>query len=62
MPVRSGSSAVESGEEASVCSEYSAGTMTGTFLSSKTEFRMDDTRTTRFNHRPLGSQPKVLSV
>ena len=59
--MRLGSFAVELGKEASVCSEYSAGTVTGTFLSSKTEFRMDDTRTARFNHRPLGSQPKVLS-
>ena len=37
MLVCLGSSAVESGEETSVCSEYSAGTVTETFLSSKTE-------------------------
>ena len=36
MPVRSGSSVVELGEETSVWSAYLAGTMTGTFLS-KTE-------------------------
>ena len=37
MPVRSGSSAVELGEETSVWSKYSAATMTRTFLASKTE-------------------------
>ena len=37
MRVRSGSSAVELGEETSVWYEHSAGTVTGTFLASKTE-------------------------
>ena len=50
MPVRSGSSAVELGEEALVCSEYSAGNVTGTFLSSKIEFWMNDT-CSRVSHR-----------
>ena len=61
MPVYSGSPAAESGEETSVCSKYSAGTVTGTFLPSKTESRIDDTCTARFNHRLLGPQLKVLS-
>ena len=37
MPVRLGSSAVELGEQTSVWSEYSAATMTRTFLASKTK-------------------------
>ena len=61
MLVRSGSSVVESGEERSVWSEYLAGIVTGTFFSSKTESRMDDTCTARFNHRPLELQPQVSS-
>ena len=60
MSVRSGSSAVESGEETLVWSEYSGGTVTETFLTSETKPRIDDTCTARFNHRPLGLQPQVL--
>ena len=37
MPVRSGSSAVELGEETSVWYEYSAGIVTKAFLTPKTE-------------------------
>ena len=54
MLVCSGSSAVESGEETSVCSEYSAGTVTGTFLSSKTEPQ-------RLYRGPLGSPSQIPS-
>ena len=61
MPVRSGSSAVELGEETLVWYEHSAEIVTKAFLTSESEFRMDDTCTARFNHRPLGLQPQVLS-
>ena len=56
-----GNSAAELGEGMSVWAKYSAGIMMRTFLASKTESRMDDTCTAKFNHRPLGSQSQVSS-
>ena len=35
--------------------------MTRTFLTSKTESRIDNTCTAKFNHRPLESQSQVYS-
>ena len=60
MPVRSGSSTVELGEETSVWYEHSTGIVTKAFLTPESEFQMDDTCTARFSHRPLGLQPQVF--
>ena len=53
MPVRLGSSAVELGEEMSVCYKHSAETVMGTFLSSETESQ-------RLYRDPLGPRSQIL--